>query len=548
MRGFAVKSHARFRTPGAFRNRNDKAPGNLVRQRRMFFETLEPRQMLTVVPIEGTPFWDFPGNYLPTQEYQSASSAGFLSGPAAGDPLTVALNYLQQNAAAYGLTPNDLTHFNVTNQYTSTRPRGHSHLPGADVKRTARRRCDYQHQCDGGRADFDRRRSFVPGLSQLPQDVPRNPPRPSGVCFRGCGGHHARGHSDCLSAERAEPAYGHQRPSVSHDPIEVELHYVPSRFGGVDLAWEIIARPPDMTNWFDVSIAASGSRQGSVIRVADWTANASYNVFPTSVQDPVFGDRSIVVNPSNPTASPFGWHDGNGTPAPDFTDTRGNNVFAQEDRSGLGFFLGLPGGFRPQGGPSLNFNFPINFALNPNSYESAAITNLFFWNNIAHDVSFNHGFTEPAGNFQFFNYTGTGLANDPVMANNQELFDFGFLNNAFMATPPDGQRPNMGMFLFSLSLSNWATAQSAPGRLAGRLDYRARVLARHFQPSDRRTGQRQCPASPAKRRHGGRLERLVCPGAYGQGQPEQEHAAGNWAVGQQRGFLRGGHTPLPVQL
>ena len=121
------------------------------------------------------------------------------------------------------------------------------------------------------------------------------------------------------------------------------------------------------------------------------------------------------------------------------------------------FRAGLPGGFRPQGGPSLNFNFPIDFQQNPDTYQSAAITNLFYWNNIAHDVSFNHGFTEVAGNFQLTNYTGSGLANDPVTAYNQEAFDLGLRNNAFMGTPPDGFRPTMGMFLFDTSLTTFET-------------------------------------------------------------------------------------------
>ncbi len=439
------------------------------RSRRMFFETLESRQMLTVVPIEGTPFWDFPGNYLPPQSYQSSSNAGFLSGPAAGDPLTVALNYLQQNAAGYGLTPNDLTDFNITSQYASPDlgvthiylEQTYNELPVANANININVMTDGRILTAGS--------NFIRGISQLEQEIAPNM-SPEDAVFR---------FADALgispdNVQIVSPPSGLNQhtvisaPSVSFDPIDVELHYVPSPGGGVELAWEIIARPPGMTNWFDVSIAASGFREGSVIRVADWVANASYNVFPTSVQDPVFGSRSIVVDPWSPTASPFGWHDGNGTLAPDFTDTRGNNVFAQEDRLGVGFFqLGLPGGFRPQGGPALNFNFPIDFQQNPQTYESAAITNLFYWNNIAHDVSFNHGFTEDAGNFQLFNYTGTGLANDPVMAYNQEAFDLGLRNNAFMGTPPDGLRPTMGMFLFDSTFSGANLIPLRDGSLDG---------------------------------------------------------------------------------
>ncbi len=429
----------------------------MARQRQLFFETLESRQMLTVVPIEGTPFWNYPGNYLPTQSYDSGSGATYLSGPAAGDPLTIALNYFEQNAAAYGLTPNDLSNFNVTDQYFSP-DLGVTHiyleqtfngLPVADANISINVMFDGRILTAGA--------NFVPGISQLQQDIDPQMSADQAVYYLGAALGISAGDIEVVS-----PPSGLSQhmvisaPDVSVTPIDVELHYVPAPGGGVDLAWEIIARPPGMTNWFDVSVAASGIREGSVIRVADWTANASYNVFAAPVQDPVFGSRSIVVDPWNTTASPFGWHDSNGTLAPDFTDTRGNNVFAQEDADGF-VFLGFPGGFRPQGGAALNFNFPIDFQQNPQSYQSAAITNLFYWNNIAHDVSFNHGFTEEAGNFQITNYSGNGLGNDPVLANNQELFNFGFRNNAFMGTPPDGQRPIMGMFLFDTSPTTFET-------------------------------------------------------------------------------------------
>jgi len=434
----------------------------------MFFETLESRQMLAIVPIEGTPFWDYPGNYLPPQSYDASTTDGFLSGPAAGAPLTVALNYLTQNAAAYGLTPADLANHNVTDQYASP-DLGVTHiyleqtfngLPVADANISVNVMTDGRILTAGA--------NFVPGLSQALQTIaPEITPQDAVSLFASAAGISA----DSINIT-SPPSGPKQRtlisaPSISVDPIPVELHYVPSPGGGVELAWQIIARAPyvdeepvqhehdhDHAHWFDASVAASGPRQGSVIRVADWVANASYIVYPKPVQDPSFGGRSTVIDPWDPNASPFGWHDGNGTLAPDFTDTRGNNVFAQEDASGL-VFAGLPGGFRPQGGPNLKFHFPIDFQELPSVWESAAITNLFYWNNIVHDVSFNHGFTEVAGNFQLFNYTGTGLANDPVMANNQELFDFGGLNNAFMGTPPDGLRPTMGMFVFDTSLATF---------------------------------------------------------------------------------------------
>jgi hypothetical protein len=86
--------------------------------------------------------------------------------------------------------------------------------------------------------------------------------------------------------------------------------------------------------------------------------------------------------------------------------------------------------------------------LNPIDYEDASITNLFYWNNILHDIHFQYGFDEAAGNFQFTNYSGNGLGGDAVQADAQDGSGF---NNANFATPPDGIAPRMQMFIWDLT-------------------------------------------------------------------------------------------------
>ncbi len=68
----------------------------------------------------------------------------------------------------------------------------------------------------------------------------------------------------------------------------------------------------------------------------------------------------------------------------------------------------------------MNFSFPINFAMEPKTYLNAAITNLFYWNNIMHDVFYQYGFNEKSGNFQDENYGKGGAAKDGVIANAQD--------------------------------------------------------------------------------------------------------------------------------
>jgi len=148
-----------------------------------------------------------------------------------------------------------------------------------------------------------------------------------------------------------------------------------------------------------------------------------------------------VVDPANATASPFGWHDTNGSAGAEFTITRGNNVWAQDDSNGNNGT-----GFAPSGGASLDFDFPVNLNQAPSTYRDASIVNLFYWNNIIHDVMYQYGFDEASGNFQENNYGRGGAGSDSVSADAQ---DGSGTNNANFGTPPDGSNPRMQMFLWN---------------------------------------------------------------------------------------------------
>ena len=93
-----------------------------------------------------------------------------------------------------------------------------------------------------------------------------------------------------------------------------------------------------------------------------------------------------------------------------------------------------------------NFTFPFSTTVDPRTQQAAVVTNLFYFNNIMHDFSYNLGFTETARNFQTNNYGRGGTGNDSVRA---EAQDGSGTNNANFATPPDGQRPRMQQYLFT---------------------------------------------------------------------------------------------------
>ncbi|WP_405250980.1 T9SS-dependent M36 family metallopeptidase [Dokdonia sp. Asnod3-C12] len=278
---------------------------------------------------------------------------------------------------------------------------------------------------------------------------------------------------------------------VSLEDVPVELVYVPV---GKDLklAWDLNIHTLDGKHWWSVRI---DSQTGEIINQNDWVVSCSfsthnhqlvnknnevakknfslfkteeataalageqYNVYALPLESPNHGEASLVVDPQNLEASPFGWHDTDGVAGAEFTITRGNNVLAWDDILGDNEDTA---GTSPDGGAALSFDFPYDFDTNPVNMLEASTTNLFYWNNIMHDVLFFYGFDEESGNFQQTNYSNLGDGNDFVIADAQ---DGSGLNNANFATPPDGNNPRMQMFLFSPPLGDLVSVNG--GSLAG---------------------------------------------------------------------------------
>ncbi|HET8838613.1 MAG TPA: T9SS-dependent M36 family metallopeptidase [Flavobacteriaceae bacterium] len=272
-----------------------------------------------------------------------------------------------------------------------------------------------------------------------------------------------------INSHESTNEYILSKGGISLDEIPVKLVYQPTENGNIRLAWDLSIRTTDGLNWWSVRVDA---QNGKILDRGNWvvscsfpenTANFSsknnlrkkqatksvvllddgsqYNIFPLPVESPQHGDRSIVSNPANDTASPYGWHDIDGAAGAEFTITRGNNVYAYENRDGDDQV-----GYSPNGGPTLNFDFPLNLDQDPEGYLDAAVTNLFYMNNMMHDIWYVYGFTEPAGNFQNTNYSTFGQGNDYVIAKAQDGADLGPGNNANFATPPDGNHGFMRMF------------------------------------------------------------------------------------------------------
>lgn len=121
------------------------------------------------------------------------------------------------------------------------------------------------------------------------------------------------------------------------------------------------------------------------------------------------------------------------------TEARGNNVWAFLD-------LASPAGFGPgdltlaPSGP-MTFDYSADPDLDARSSDStrrAALTQVFYTLNYLHDVFYDAGFNEKAGNAQQDNLGRGGKGGDPIIAVTQA---FDVYNNASTSVPRDGASP-----------------------------------------------------------------------------------------------------------
>jgi hypothetical protein len=203
--------------------------------------------------------------------------------------------------------------------------------------------------------------------------------------------------------------------------------------------------------------------------------NTAYRVIPFNFESPNHTSRQLITNPEFVTnASPKGWHDSNtisGTTASlRYSITRGNNVWARNDFAGTNT-TSSTNGTSPTGTgtfPNLTFDFPYpGNSVVASTYVNAANTNLFYMNNIMHDLWYQYGFNEANKNFQANNYGRGGSQGDFVIAEAQDGSQASppNLNNANFATPTDGSSPRMQMYLWDVGPSFFIV--NSPADIAG---------------------------------------------------------------------------------
>lgn len=303
---------------------------------------------------------------------------------------------------------------------------------------------------------------------------------------------------------------------ISLEPILAKLVYQPMADGSLRLAWEVSIYELNAQNWWEIRVDAStgeflekdnlvvhcefdndgpggvplgrnasGSPAAApaafsfAAAVARLAATGVYHVFPLVTESPNHGPRVLVgADAADPLASPRGWQ--YAPPAGNFTTTRGNNVYAYEDPNNDNSFAT---NYSPDGGPELNFDFPVDFTQPPATYRDAAITNLFYWSNIMHDVWYQYGFDEGSANFQLDTFNQGGVGGDPVLAEAQDSRNVAATrNNANFATPREGLAPRMQMYLWNGIPDRNLFQVTAPAGLAGSYPAVEATFSRQLTP------------------------------------------------------------------
>ncbi|MFA6262038.1 MAG: T9SS-dependent M36 family metallopeptidase [Bacteroidia bacterium] len=260
---------------------------------------------------------------------------------------------------------------------------------------------------------------------------------------------------------------------ISPEPVNIKAYYL-GQESGLKLVWNVELFDNETGDWWNARVDAltgeilernnwtvhcdpavihegvnNHAHENHFLQASDETSGGTYGktgegqyyVLPLPIENPQYGEHTIKSGSATTNGSPFGWHDTDGVAGPDFTITRGNNVFASEDTSNKN----IPG-YSPNGGVNLTFDFPYNVRGTKQQNTNASITNVFYWNNLIHDIFYNYGFDEVAGNFQSNNYGKGGTALDPVRA---DAMDGSGTNNANFASPVDGKIPRMQMYMWT---------------------------------------------------------------------------------------------------
>jgi len=378
-----------------------------------------------------------------------SSAVGPLTAPTSATPLDAGLGFVRANLDLFGLGEADLAGFEIADDVPSALSgarhvyltQTHDGLPVYNVQ------LHFNVMVDGRILSVNN--SFVPALASAVNGS--TPARSASQAVQAFAAHLGTEANPVVLSPPSGPRSLTRLDGagLSRSPIDARLAWLPVAAGDVRLVWNFQVETLDGEHWFNATVDAG---DGTVWTRFDWIDDADYRVYPQPVESPDHTTpappadaRVLLTDPHDTTASPFGWHDTDGAAGAEFTIHRGNNVHTWEDSDGNDL---PPAGPEPDCGGSLVCDFPLDLTMAPSTYRPAAVTNLFYWNNVIHDVLHYYGFDAASGNFQVNQYGAVGgLGGDDVRALAQAAGNC----NANFFTPPDGLRARMRMFICNMS-------------------------------------------------------------------------------------------------
>ncbi|OAJ41636.1 hypothetical protein, variant [Batrachochytrium dendrobatidis JEL423] len=347
--------------------------------------------------------------YFPESTYQQIpyDHSSSLMAPSNTDPVKTGVAYLCDKL---NLTPNE---FKVYNNFTDSA--GITHVYGAHLVNDARV-SNHQaaiHIQDGQIISYST--SFGTESHFSKRELSIAEPKAK-LTFEQV--------ADAISKAKGLPVYSE---------FKHEFEYVQQEDGTLVYAYKFELRDKNVISWIQVW---ADTNTGKLVQVVDFSRGATYKaILPTNI-NPNQGGFTNIKDPEYKPSSPNGWTNG--------TVTEGNNAktidYANDPPTPA---TGVDGVFDSKFNPAANVTDPDNM--------QAAAVNLFYVANLMHDISYQYGFTEVAGNFQNDNFGKGGEGNDGVIISVME--DSGS-ENAFFLTPPDGRPGRMAMFRYTFTEPN----------------------------------------------------------------------------------------------
>jgi subtilisin-like proprotein convertase family protein len=386
-------------------------------------------------------------------ELVTAPGTSFLTGPS-GDRTGTLRGFLAANAAAYGLTEAQVGELQVVADYLN---------PAGNM----------------GYAEFEQRFNGIPvfqgyvrgGFTAKGELARTTGLLATGVEASALGTTPALTAAQAVAAAAATVGWSVAEASLVEQPSAIAgqvkfgranmadeptawLVYFPLGPGALRLAWAT-----QIWSTSDAFLTVLDAETGTLLFRKNLTEyqsqSVSYTVYPSDSPAPFSPSAAtpdnhlqaphvarqtftLIGNEAPYTFNNLGWiNDGNNT-------TDGNNVEAGIDRDGTN------GVDAPVPGSALRV---FNYAYNPETddpltlnFQRGDVSNMFYWVNRYHDWTYLLGFNEQSLNFQNDNFGRGGLGADRVSAEGQ---DSSGTNNANFATPVDGSRGRMQMFLWT---------------------------------------------------------------------------------------------------